>query len=156
MRKAKKEQIKSIIALQKQILMVLAEKMHIENPVNEQNEWQDKIFDILQECQEAAIAIGTSIEKTEKDSKEIITVLEQYCESLYQFSMEMTKVYADKMQDALRKVEKVIETISEKTIACFLPYKASMWDSLESVKESGKQKKLKHNKVQNILTSRML
>ena len=133
MRKAKKEQIKSIIELQKQILMVLAEKMHIENPVNEQNEWQDKFFDILQECQEVAIAIGTSIEKTEKDSKEIITVLEQYCESLYQFSMEMTKLYADKMQDALQKVEKVIETIPEKTVACFLPYKASMWDSLESV-----------------------
>ncbi len=130
MRKAKKEQIKGILALQKQILMVLAEKIHIEN---EQVEWKDEILSILQECQEAAIAIGTNIEKTEKDSIESIATLEEYCEKLYQFSIEMSEENVKGILDALQEVEKAVEMIAEKTIACFLPYKASMWDSLESV-----------------------
>lgn len=135
MRRAKKEQIKQIVTLLKQITKMLAEKFDIESNLikNEAFKRKDEVIDILQECQDAAIAIGTQVEKEEKEPQDVIQELEKYCESLYEFSIFMSKENLTKMNDTLENVETAIENIAVKTIICFLPYKASMWDSLESV-----------------------
>lgn len=135
MRRAKKEQIKQIVTLLKQITKMLAEKFDIESNLikNEAFKRKDEVIDILQECQDAAIAIGTQVEKEEKEPQDVIQELEKYCESLYEFSIFMSNENLTKMNDTLENVETAIENIAVKTIICFLPYKASMWDSLESV-----------------------
>lgn len=125
MRKVQKEQIKQIVALLEQVPKAFAEKNHIENKEN--------IIGMLQECQEAAIAIGTFLEKTEGEDNSVISRLEEYCEMLYQYSGNMSKENLGKIEVALAEVKSAIESISVKKIVCFLPYKASMWDSLESV-----------------------
>ena len=95
---------------------------------------------LLEDCQDGAIALGTQIEKIKKVS-DVIGVLERYCETLY-------TLHETLLNDGISDVERVISALSEdfqaieesvrknilerKTVV-FLPYKASMWDSLESV-----------------------
>lgn len=125
MREAQKKQIKQILVLLKQVSKVLAEKNHIGK--------KEIIIDMLQECQEAAIAIGRCLEKTEGENHSVISMLEEYCELLYQCSSDMTKENLKKLEIVLTDVESAIEDISVKKKVFFLPYNASMWDSLESV-----------------------
>lgn len=94
---------------------------------------------LLADCQDAAIALGTKIEEI-RETSDAIKVLEQYCETLYTlhealFHREIDvqaaeKILADSLQSVVKSIEKNI--INRKTVV-FLPYKASMWDSLESV-----------------------
>lgn len=130
MREAKKEQIQQIVALLKKVLTMLAEKCHMEN---QHMEFAEEILGILQECQEVAIEIGTSIEKEEGASHAAIPILENFCEMLYQFSVSMSKEKLEEIKSILDDLEKIMDDMVTKKVVCFLPYKASMWDSLESV-----------------------
>ena len=96
------------------------------------------IIEALTECQETAITIGTYFE--EKELVEIVHILEDYCEMIYQ----MTLVLSDpnQVKKLAKKIQKHLFQISnqakydlpdDKREVIFLPYKASMWDSLESV-----------------------
>lgn len=97
------------------------------------------IHAMLAGCQDAVIQIGESIERMEGIGKEAEAVLslEQYCEKLYQVSMQLEEISAERfyetLEAALLRVEEAIEQISVRKEVVFLPYKASMWDSLESV-----------------------
>ncbi|MDE6386781.1 MAG: CDP-glycerol glycerophosphotransferase family protein [Lachnospiraceae bacterium] len=103
-----------------------------------QKEYQS-ILDALADCQRIAIEIGESIEQTEGEDKEIDAVrfLEQYCETLYQVSLQLEEISAEDLygtlEEALRFVEEAIVVMPVRKEIVFLPYKASMWDSLESV-----------------------
>lgn len=132
MREIQKKQIQQILVLLKDVSNVLSIK-------NRNTENKEKIMDILQECQEAAIAIGTSIEKTEGQENSVVPILEEYCENLYLFSVDMSDTNLDSIQENLQKIESAINEIVVKKVACFLPYKASMWDSLESVWKAADQ-----------------
>lgn len=96
---------------------------------------------ILADCQEGAISLGNLIEQTEGENAPTIRVLEEYCEQLYhiyQGLAEEEAVNAGKIYKVLRqaliKIENSIQhDITVRLEAVFLPYKASMWDSLESV-----------------------
>lgn len=93
--------------------------------------------DLLGKCQKAAIEIGESIEETEGEGTEAVSCLEQYCERLYQVSQqieEMSPQQAYKyLEAALIKAENLIRHMPVRKEVVFMPYKASMWDSLESV-----------------------
>lgn len=97
------------------------------------------VLDALADCQEIAIQMGESIEQTEGEDKEIEVVrfLEQYCETLYQMSVQLEEISAENfyqsLEEALLSVEKAILRMPIRKEVVFLPYKASMWDSLESV-----------------------
>lgn len=97
------------------------------------------VLDALVDCQEIAIQMGESIEQTEGEDKEIEAVrfLEQYCETLYQMSVQLEEISAENfyqsLEEALLSVEKAILRMPIRKEVVFLPYKASMWDSLESV-----------------------
>lgn len=97
------------------------------------------VTELLADCQDGAIALGTKIEEIKKAS-DAVKVLEQYCEALYTIHEELfhegidvqaaEKRLSDSFQSIVKSIEKSI--LNRKT-AVFLPYKASMWDSLESV-----------------------
>ncbi len=103
--------------------------------------------DVLTECQQAAIAVGTSIEQSEGKGHMAVACLEEYCETLFCIyeslrsdSYSSGKIYRV-LCKKLVKAENVIKNdILVKKEAVFFPYKASMWDSLESVYLALKEK----------------
>lgn len=92
---------------------------------------------ILADCQEAAIQIGEFIENLEGEGTQAVACLEQYCEALYQVSAQLEDIPAQKiykrLEGALLKAQNEIAHMHTRREVVFLPYKASMWDSLESV-----------------------
>ena len=91
----------------------------------------------LADCQEAAIQIGEAIEQIEGTGTQAVAYLEQYCENVYQTSVQMQEISAQKayksLESSLIKAQNAISHMEERKEVVFLPYKASMWDSLESV-----------------------
>lgn len=103
-------------------------------------------MDLLAQCQEAALAIGNCLESQKEEWGKIIRLLEDYCEMLYQMSLVLgnenqCKKNAKQIQKKLIEIKKQIreELPEEKKEVIFLPYKASMWDSLESVWKSASE-----------------
>ena len=96
---------------------------------------------LLADCQEGAIEVGHLIEKAEGEQCVTVSMIEEYCEQIYLIHEKLAQgegVNADKAYKMLhRQVIKIANSIkndipTRKEIV-FLPYKASMWDSLESV-----------------------
>lgn len=96
---------------------------------------------LLEDCQNGAISLGTLIENTEGDGHPTVTLLEEYCELLYKFHEDLvngSEIGANRIYKPLRqKLIKIFNSlkydVKTRVEAVFLPYKASMWDSLESV-----------------------
>lgn len=102
---------------------------------------KDTAMDLLGQCQEGAISLGETIEETEGEGFITVTLLEAYCETVYQIYQKLSRgesIGAGKAGKILHKAliqikNSVKNDIKARTEAVFLPYKASMWDSLESV-----------------------
>ena len=98
-------------------------------------------WSLLANCQEGAIELGNLIEETEGENCKTIPFLEQYCEQVYCLYEKLTQgenVDADKEYELLCQhlisiEESMKHNIPIRKEVVFLPYKASMWDSLESV-----------------------
>lgn len=95
--------------------------------------------DMLAQCQEGAIQLGNLVEATEGEDCIAISLLESYCELVYEIYGELEetgnggKVYK-KLRAALLRIENSIRNdVKVRLEIAFFPYKASMWDSLESV-----------------------
>lgn len=98
--------------------------------------------ELLAECQEGAVKVGEMIEDSEGEESAFVRLLEEYCEKVYELHEGLSGPDALKrMEDILFSVSKGIndEIKTEREIV-FLPYKASMWDSLESVYKELKEK----------------
>lgn len=101
---------------------------------------QEECLAVLEKCQGSAIQMGTRIEETEGEGTVTVGLLEQYCELLYQISqvaddyVELERLYGE-VAAVLEGVEESVwqDLPDSKREVVFLPYKASMWDSLESV-----------------------
>ena len=97
--------------------------------------------DLLSQCQQGAIELGNLIETIEGEAFATIPYLEDYCELIFQIYEEIGREQYDnvgRIHKALRKSLIKIENSVRNDIkirkeAVFLPYKAAMWDSLESV-----------------------
>ncbi len=94
----------------------------------------------LPDCQEAAIEIGTYLETLGEEAEHLVKILESYCENIYLQNInfenpEKCRNIARKIQRQLSEVENGVKSSlpKDKKEVLFLPYKASMWDSLESV-----------------------
>ena len=100
---------------------------------------EEAILQLLADCQETAIMMGNEIEEVYGEETDSVAKLEEYCESLYEMTLvvsnpvrrrEMQKV----LVNHLKQIRKAISAeIPDRLEVVFLPYKASMWDSLESV-----------------------
>jgi hypothetical protein len=101
---------------------------------------RERIVEILTQCQEMAILLGNCLEAVGDSGKELVPALEDYCEKIYQFSQSLTDEIACRKiakqttrQLANLKVNIIDQIPGDKIEIVFLPYKAAMWDSLESV-----------------------
>lgn len=94
---------------------------------------------LLSECQEMAIAMGSELETIYGEGTETVHELEDYCETLYHMTLvlhdpEKRRVMLHTLAGQIRQARKLLgEQIPDRQEVVFLPYKASMWDSLESV-----------------------
>ena len=94
---------------------------------------------LLPQCQEMAIQIGTEIENAEGAHTTAVSYLEQYCEEVYLLSMAQSKSewkqHQRNIQMLLKQTEQSIhnDIVDSPAEIVFLPYKASMWDALDSV-----------------------
>ena len=94
---------------------------------------------LLAETQEAAIVLGTNIEAYLGEGSSTVKTIEDYCELVYQLHDALEqRQKVDVILSRLRNQWQLIfrsaeEELSNQYEIVFLPYKASMWDSLESV-----------------------
>lgn len=106
----------------------------------------DSVRKMLSECQEFAVTLGESIEQMEGEGHVTVSYLERYCETLFHVFEEISdgESNSDKICKQLRKQMIKIENSAKHDIRVrkeivFFPYKASMWDSLESVYLAAKE-----------------
>ena len=98
-------------------------------------------MELLEECQNGGITLGTLIENTEGEGHPTVLFLEEYCELTYQIyedlnagkDININKIYKLLRQKLIKAANSIKNDIGVRKEAVFLPYKASMWDSLESV-----------------------
>lgn len=91
---------------------------------------------LLSQCQESAITVGNILEQKVEEASKIVPLLEFYCEAVYAIAEEETKEEPDefeKVDTILYDAIAAIDAISEVYQIVFMPYKAAMWDSLESI-----------------------
>lgn len=118
---------------------------------------------LLADCQDGALALGNLIEKEEGGETATIPLLESYCEQVYEIYQKLEevrgqaaavdgreaeadltggsrkkhirpdKVYKSLHSYYIRITNSLKNDIKVRSEVVFLPYKASMWDSLESV-----------------------
>ncbi len=99
----------------------------------------DRARELLAQRQEDAILVGNTIEAQsegvqESDCAAIVQKLEDYCEALYACASGIRAYESaqfDRMTDDVAAMIK--ERIAGRREVAFFPYKASMWDSLESI-----------------------
>ncbi len=102
---------------------------------------------LLEDCQNGAIALGNLIENEEGEGFRTVSFLEDYCELVYQIHESFAQgqeASGNQVYKKLRKVFTQIENSVRNDIRiryeiAFLPYKASMWDSLESIWQAAKE-----------------
>ena len=133
MRKAQKKQAEEFVLLLSQA------HEEIQNFIESDN--AEGAMELLGQCQEGAVELGNLIEATEGDQAPTIALLEQYCELVYGIHQQISGgqqisaqgVY-DTLHSRLQKINRSVQNdIPIRREVVFLPYKASMWDSLESV-----------------------
>lgn len=132
MRKAQKEQAKDFVRLLEQV------HDEIKNAAGKENA---AALELLEQCQEGAIELGNLIEKTEGEGFVTISLLEDYCEQIYRLYEEISRNQELDINKACKNLNKQLMQIKDSINSdvkvnievVFLPYKASMWDSLESI-----------------------
>lgn len=133
MRKTQKSQAESFL--------VLLKEAHEEIRQAVEKKEYDLSMELLGQCQDGAIKLGEMIEGAEGEGFPTISLLESYCEQVYRIYEEIGKgenIDASRgfeiLQVELEGIEDSVRNeIRIRKEAVFLPYKASMWDSLESI-----------------------
>lgn len=133
MRKAQKKQAEDF-------LEVLGEA-HGQIKIAIENKNFPAALGLLGDCQNGAVSLGRMIEASEGEDFTTVSILEKYCELVYRIYEDIIR--GEKMNGGkaykllhsyLLKIENSVKNdIKIRLEAVFLPYKASMWDSLESV-----------------------
>lgn len=131
MRNNLKTHIIEIISTMQEAHNVLAQLISVgdENSLN-----------ILADLQETAIQVGNFIEENEGAGHKSISMLEKYCEIVWMIYQRVyqkecvTKEIVESFNQSISDISRSIDIdIKVRREVVFLPYKASMWDSLESV-----------------------
>lgn len=114
--------------------------------------WKDDVpaaLDMLAQCQETAIALGTLLEQEAEGQSTAVSSLESYCELLYQMheaiiqnKLEDTEKLRTHLNGQWKQAESEIrKEIDLRYEAVFLPYHASLWEHLESIWEAAEEDK---------------
>lgn len=136
-----------------------AQKQRAEELVRQMEEAHDQLkkyieqgsipsaMELLEECQNGGITLGTLIEGTEGEGHPTVSLLEEYCELSYQVHEQLAekkeinanKIYKLLRQKLIRISNSLKNDVWVRLEIAFFPYKASMWDSLESVYLAAKE-----------------
>lgn len=136
-----------------------AQKQRAEELVRQMEEAHDQLkkyieqgsipsaMELLEECQNGGITLGTLIEGTEGEGHPTVSLLEEYCELSYQVHEQLAekkeinanKIYKLLRQKLIRISNSLKNDVRVRLEIAFFPYKASMWDSLESVYLAAKE-----------------
>ncbi len=139
MRKAHKKRAENFIKLLEQAHLEIKKFMEAK---------EDAIaMDLLAQCQEGAIGLGNLIEHEEGEGFVTIPLIEEYCEVAYQLHEKLltgeginsNRAYKNLKKSLIQIENSVKQDISAGFEIVFLPYKASMWDSMESVWEAAQK-----------------
>lgn len=132
MRNAQKQQVEDIVKL--------IEKSHNEIKKKLQANQLDIVRNLLIQCQDDAIKLGEFLENSEGEGFVTVRHLENYCETVYRIygevirgGIEAAKAYKKLNKALIPAINSVKTDIPVRKEVVFLPYKASMWDSLESL-----------------------
>ncbi len=107
-----------------------------------------KRTEYLTDCQNAAMLIGNALEQDEQDhpdmykgASEVVKDLEEYCEKLYQVSLleSVSRENRGILNASTKQIRKGLEALPLRFKVVFFPYKAEMWDSLESIYLAAKE-----------------
>lgn len=133
MRKAQKEQAEKLVCL--------LDRVHDGIKMSIETGQKDQALDFLGQCQSGAINLGEAIEETEGEGFVTVKHLEEYCETVYQIYEKLRQGQSVSANQAFKGLRRSLTQVKNsirndihvRTEVVFLPYKASMWDSLESV-----------------------
>ena len=136
MKKADKRQAEEIIDLLMQTHTTIKRTLDARNLA--------ATLELLEQCQNCAIGLGEKIEAMEGEGFPTISLLENYCEVLYQIyekvrqsaGINSNQIHNTLAKELIRIGNSIKNDIRIRSEAVFLPYKASMWDSLESIWEA--------------------
>lgn len=101
----------------------------------------DCAMTLLEQCQQGAVELGNMIEREEGEECITIPLFQSYCELVYQIYESLRQNQGVKGKNVYKRLRKALiqiqnsinNDIKVRMEAVFLPYKASMWDSMESV-----------------------
>lgn len=94
-------------------------------------------IELLQECQQLAIDMGTLIEQCKGEGHRTVGFLETYCEAIFGLAQSATEEALEKLKEALLALrESLQQDIWERKTVVFLPYKAAQWEYIASVWKS--------------------
>ncbi len=102
------------------------------------------LINLLADCQEVAIQMGNLIEELAGKGTKTVAQLEEYCHLLYLVSTETIegggKGIVRQLQQQAGEIRKKIltELPPDRYEIVFMPYNASMWDSMESIWQAAK------------------
>lgn len=133
MRKSQKKQIENNLNLLDRAHGAIKKALETKNT--------ESALTLLEQTQDLAIQIGGMIEETLGEDFATVEILESYCEQIYQTyemirqqqALNINKTCKSLQKELIRIENSVKNDIHVRTTVVFLPYKASMWDSLESV-----------------------
>jgi hypothetical protein len=138
MRKKLKEEVLEFINSLHQAHEEIREALLHKNNASAQN--------MLCECQEFAVSLGKTIEASEGEGHITVSYIEDYCEALFHAFEEIknpqineNKVYKMLKKQLIRIENSIRYDISVRKEIVFFPYKAAMWDSLESIYLAAKE-----------------
>lgn len=90
-------------------------------------------FEVLLECQQLAIDLGTLIEQCKGNGHPTIPHLERYCEIIYQLSLNFSQELVHQLGVLLSDLKSSIQSeILERKEAVFILYKASQWEYIQN------------------------
>ena len=117
----------------KEVLQSLHEA-HVSAANSYRENASDQAYGILADCQDTAVQLADIIENLEGAGSTVVAHLSDYCEALYQATLSQKNDFCQVLDSILYTVEECVNNdIPNTTEIVFMPYKASMWDSLESV-----------------------
>lgn len=98
---------------------------------------RELLISLCADCQECAFSVGTAIENAVGGGTQAVALVEELCEQLYGMTQEQDS-FKQRVKRSKELLVKIIYSIKydlpdAKLEILFLPYKASMWTSLESI-----------------------
>jgi len=90
--------------------------------------------ELLESCQNLAISLGTLIEQRVREAADVVHMLEEYCEHLYEISVdyrgdESISLIDSTINTAVSQLETILKNRKKEIL--FLPCMADWWDTME-------------------------